>query len=760
MRGSRWSLLKATLLALVVSGFVAVAAYAQANVMRRIVVEGNQRVETSTVESYLMVRPGDTIDAQKLNESLKNLTATGLFEDVRIDLEGDALVIKVKENPIINEIAFEGNKRLEDKVLRDEIQLQPRQVFTRSRVQNAVNRILELYRRNGRYAAKVEPKSIQLDQNRVNLVFEISEGPRTGVAAISFIGNNNFSDGTLRGVIQTTESAWYKLLTSNDTYDPDRLNFDQELLRRFYFAHGYADFQVISAIAELAPDGSSFYITFTVDEGPQFTFGKVDVASSVKDLHSDQLVPLLETRSGTVYNADQIENTVQKLTDEVGKLGYAFVQIDPQIRKNEAKRTVDLVYKVDEGPRVYVERINISGNVRTLDEVIRREFRLSEGDAFNTALLRRSQQRLRNLGFFDTVDIKTLQGSAPDKVIIDVHVAERSTGELSFGAGYSTSDGVLGDITLKETNLLGRGQDLQANVTLSQKRQYYNLSFTEPYFLNRELAAGFDLFRTKTDYQSSSSFDESNTGLTLRLGYPLTESLTHQIRYTIRNDAIQNVDRNASIFIRNEEGDRYTSLVGQSFTYDKRDTRFLPTEGYFLKLDQDLAGLGGDNRFLRHEAHASYYYPFSKNVVLNVGANGGYIFGFGGETVHIANRFFLGGESLRGFQYGGIGPRDKDTDDSLGGNGYYTGSAELRFPLGLPEDLRIFGRTFVDAGTLTGIDVHGPSLQDTGDIRVGAGVGLSWLSPLGPLAIDLAQALVKDSGDKTETFRLSFGTRF
>jgi outer membrane protein insertion porin family len=762
MRASRTSLLRAVAVSLLlVLAFLAGPTLAQTgDTIRRIVVEGNQRIEPSTVESYLTVRPGEPFDAGKLDESLRRLFETGLFDDVSLDRQGDVLVVKVRENPIINRIAFEGNKRLTDDVLTNEIQLRPRVVYTRARVQNAVSRILELYRRNGRYAARVEPKIIELDQNRVDLVFEVNEGPRTGVAGINFIGNEKFSDSTLRGAIQTTESAWYKFLTSDDTYDPDRLQLDQEMLRRFYLARGYADFQVASAVAELTPDGDDFFITFTVEEGPQYRFGQVKLESRISDLGTDQLQQFVQTKQGDVYNADQVEQTIQKLTDEVGRLGYAFAQIEPVTAKNAQELTIDLTYPIQQGPRVYVERIDVRGNLRTLDQVIRREFRIAEGDAFNTALLRRSQQRLRNLGFFETVDVRTQQGSAPDRVIIDVNVTEKSTGELSFGAGYSTSDGVLGDIRLRERNLLGRGQDLSASLTLSQRRQMAELSFTEPYFLERDLAAGFDLFWTETDLQSESSFDERNKGGTLRAGYPLTENLRHLVRYTLRQDDIANVDNDASEFIQDEEGDRISSQVGQSFTYDRRDTRFLPSDGYYLKLDEDVAGLGGDNRFIRHEGRADYYYSLRPDVVLNLGLGAGYIFGILGEDVHIANRFFLGGQNLRGFQYGGVGPRDDDTNDSLGGNLYYVGTAEMRFPLGLPDELRIFGRGFVDAGTLTEIDVSGDNLEDDGSLRVGTGLGLSWLSPLGPLSIDYAVPVVKESGDKTESFRVSFGTRF
>jgi outer membrane protein insertion porin family len=732
---------------------------APTDVIREIAVEGNQRIEATTVRSYLTVAEGDPFDPVELDRSLKNLFATGLFDDVALRREGDALVVSVVENPIINRIAFEGNRHLDDDVLESELQLRPRVVYTRSRVQNAVSRILELYRRNGRFAATVEPKVIQLPQNRVDLVFEINEGPLTKVARVIFIGNEAFSDGTLRDVIQTKETAWYRFLTSDDTYDPDRLAFDQELLRRFYLARGYADFNVRSAIAELTPDGRRFVITFTVEEGPRYDFGEIDLESRVPDLEPEQLRELLETTPGEVYNADQIEDSIIALTERIGELGYAFAEVEPVPRKRDDERTIDLTYVINEGSRVYIERIDIVGNVRTLDEVIRREFRVSEGDAFNTALLRRSRQRIQNLGFFDSVELNTLPGSSPDKTRIEVEVSERSTGELSFGAGYSTSDGPLGDIRLSERNFLGRGQSIEGRFTISARTQEIDLSFTEPYFLDRELAAGVDLFRRSTDFQSEGSFDQRTTGGTLRADYPLTERWRHGGRLTVREDEIKDVDNDASEFIKDEEGSALTVLLGQTLTYDTRDTRFLPSEGYILTLDQDVADFGADTQFLRAEGRASYYYPFTPNWVLNVAGRAGYIVGLG-EDVRLFDRFFLGGQSFRGFQFAGVGPRDEETGDALGGKLLYTGTLEQRFPLGLPEELRIFGRAFVEAGSLSDPDVSGPTVFDSSSIRASAGGGISWLSPLGPIAIDLAHAFLKEDEDETELFRISFGTRF
>lgn len=756
MRGLILRLVMAALLTL---GLAQVASAQTGGTIANITVQGNQRVEQSTVESYLAVHRGEAFDPSALDQSLKNLYGTGLFKDVTLTQDGSTLVVKVVENPIINRIAFEGNKRIEDKVLESEIQLRPRVVFSEARVRDAVQRILDLYRRQGRYAARVEPKTIDLDQNRVDLVFEIDEGEMTRVAAVTFVGNAKFSSNTLRGVIQTRESAWYRFFSSNDTYDPDRMNFDQELLRRFYLARGYADFAVVSAIAELGQDGKDFYLTFTVDEGQQYKFGTIDLTSSVPDVPVEDLRKLITTKEGKVYNADEVEATVQAITDRLGQLGYAFVQVDPQLSKDSNGLTIGVDYAVKEGPRVYVEKINITGNVRTLDEVIRREFRVSEGDPFNSALLRRSEQRVRNLDFFDSVKVTTAQGSAPDRIVINVAVTEKSTGELSFGAGFSTSDGPLGDIRLSERNLLGTGRELSANFTVSGRRQLIQLSYTEPYFLNKEIAAGFDIYRSQTNYQSEANFDEDRTGGTLRATYPLTEYLKHTVRYTLRLDEIRNVDDDASRYIKDEEGSRLTSGPGQSFTYDRRDTTFLPSAGYYFRIDEDLAGFGGDNRWLRHEGRADYYYSIVPDVVLNLGASAGYIFGLGSD-VHLTDRFFIGGQTFRGFDYAGMGPRDKDTDDALGGNAYWVGTTEVRFPLGLPDELRIFGRAFSDFGTLTKIDKSGSDIDDSGNIRMSAGIGLSWVSPLGPLAIDFAQPVIKDSGDKTEIFRLSFGTRF
>ena len=690
---------------------------------------------------------------------LKSLFETGLFADVTIRREGNALVVRVLENPIINRVAFEGNDAIEDNELEAEIQLQPRAVYTRPRVQSDLQRLTEIYRRSGRFAVSIEPKVIQLPQNRVDLVFEINEGPVTEVEVINFLGNTRFSDSALRDEIQTVESAWYRFATSADTYDPDRLTFDRELLRRFYLANGYVDFRVVSAVAELTPDRSGFVVTFSLEEGERYRVAAVDIESRLRDLAPEDLLPIVEIEEGDWYDADQVEDTLVALTEVVGSRGYAFVDVSPAVEPNREARTVDVTFQVDEGPRVYVERIEIVGNVRTLDEVIRREFRLAEGDAYNTALIRRSRQRIMNLGFFNRVDIDSSQGSAADRTVLTVEVSEVPTGELSFGAGISSAEGVLGDIGIRERNLLGRGQELRLGLTVSESRQEVDLSFTEPYFLDRDVAAGFDIFRRTVDLQDESSFDRETIGFVLRAGYPLAERLRHTVSYTLRNDEVSDVSPSTSRFIREQEGETTTSALSHTLDYDLRDSRIDPTDGYFVRAGQEVAGLGGDAQFLKHTLTYGHFYSVADGWVLAGIARAGHILGFD-DDVRIVDRFFLGGRRLRGFEPSGVGPRDAETDDALGGNTFYSLTGELGFPLGLPDELNLRGAIFTDIGSLFSIDDTGPELLDESSPRLSVGAGINFRSPLGPIRLDFARALIKEDFDRTESFRFSFGTRF
>jgi len=731
---------------------------AMAEVVTDIRVAGNQRIDSSAVETYFDVDRGDDVTRYDLDLALKKLYDTGFFADVAVDIKGGVVDVQVVENPSINDVIFEGNDQIDTKDLEAELTLRTRSIYTRTKVQNDLKRLLDVYRRGGRYSAEITPQIIELEQNRVNLVYNIVEGPRAFIQKISFIGNESYDSQTLEKIVNSSRERWYQFLTDSDRYDPDRLQYDQELLRRFYFENGYADFKVKSAIAELSPQRDAFYLTFTIEEGEKYTFGTIDVNSKLAAGRMPNLKEDISTKTGDIYNATEVEDSINRMVDKLSDSGFAFVEINPDVKRRDGK-IIDLTYDIEEGPKVYVERINIYGNMRTLDEVIRREFRLTEGDAYSSSKMKRTEQRLNNLNFFEKVDIQTKPGSTPDKTEIDVAVAEKSTGEITFGAGFSTADGPLADVGITESNFLGRGQQLRARTMFAAKRQMYNVGFTEPYFMDRPVEAGFDLYQTALDYQDEASYAREATGAILKFSYGLSEKLKHQLRYNYELSNITDVDALASTYIKQQEGENSASIFGHSFIYDDRDNRLMPTSGYYWRLNQDLAGVGGDDRFLRHEAQAEYYYPIAKKWTFLLAGSAGNIMGVG-KDVRINQRFYIGSEEIRGFSKAGLGARDLATQDALGGNNYYAGTAEVRFPLGLPEDLGVTGAAFVDAGSLWGIDNSGAGVGDGSNPRASTGFGLAWSSPFGPIRIDFAKALLKEEYDDEELVRFSFGTRF
>ncbi len=735
------------------------AAFAQA-MIRDIRVDGAQRVEPATVLSYMTVKPGDVMSQDNLDRSLKSLFATGLFADVKLRAEGDTLIVNVQENPVINEIAFEGNERIKDEDLISEIQLRPRQAFTRTKVQSDLARLYQVYRRNGRFSVNIEPKIIRLDQNRVNLVFEVQEGKVTTVNSIRFVGNTHFDDDRLRSEISTKESAWYRFISADDRYDPDRLAFDQELLRKFYLSKGYADFAIQSAVAELSDDKENFFVTITVEEGDRYRVGKLDIESAIRNFDAKTLKDKITFKSGDWYNANEIQKTTDALTDALGDLQYAFVAVKPDANRNREQKTVDVIFRISESPKVFVERVNIDGNVRTLDKVIRREVLVSEGDPFSKSKLARSEQKIKNLDYFETVTMSTEQGSAPDKSIVNIGVAEKSTGELSVGAGFSSSDGPLADFSLRERNFLGKGQIAQVSATIAGERTEFDVSFTEPHFLDRDLSAGVDAFHITRDFSDESSFDQKRTGGALRMGYPLSEKWGQTWRYRFEQNEISNIESDASRFIRDQEGERVTSAVEQRITYDSRDSKIFPSDGLLYWLNAEIAGVGGDAQYISGKTGLSWFYPVTDHLIFNMLGETGAISGYGDEDVRINERYFLGGNNMRGFEKAGIGPRDITTDDALGGNYFYRGTAEMSFPLGLPEELGIKGHAFNDIGSLWSLDETGAEIVDESSLRMSAGVGISWRSPFGPLRIDAAQPILDEDFDKHEVVRFNFGTRF
>ncbi len=726
--------------------------------IQRVIVEGTNRIEARTVGTYLRLSVGDPFDASKIDDSIKSLYATGLFKDVSVRREGDNLVVRVVENPIINRIAYEGNKKIEDGDLAAEVPLRPRSVYTATRVQEAVRRMLQLYRRQGRFGATITPKIIQRTQNRVDLVFEINEGAVTGIRRISFIGNSNYSDSSLRGVISTKESAWWRFFGSSDVYDPDKLNFDKELLRRFYLSRGHAEFRVLSAVAELTSDRKGFFVTFTVVEGPRYRFGKSRVRVRLPNVPRKRFVRAISYREGQRYDAGKLERVINRMTDIAGAAGYAFARVRPLTRLDKKKKTVNITFDVREGPRVFVERIEIVGNLRTRDEVIRREVRIAEGDAFNTVRIRQSRRRLTNLGFFEKVTITNRRGSAPDKVIITVRVVEKATGELSLGAGFSTQDGVLGTVGLREKNFLGRGQDVNLTFTLSQRSNQLNFSFTEPYFLNRNLSFGIDAFRVDRSFQDESGFDQLDMGGALRFGFRITENFTQRIFLNFSDKEINDVNSTSPLILR-DQGKSTRVIFGSELRYDTRNSRFDPTDGYVVSLTGEIAGLGGSERFARGLLRGAYHWSIFEGVTLSFIGEAGMVEGIG-KRVRLEDRFYLGGNNFRGFAFAGVGPRDRITDDAVGANKYYVLSVELAFPIGLPKELGVRGRVFADFGSSFDVDVSGPTLFDQSSPRATIGVGISWRSPLGPIQIDLGFAILKNRLDDTQLVNFRFGTRF
>ena len=732
-------------------------------------VEGNQRIEEGTIRSYMVSQPGENFDTERLDRSLKALYATGLFADVSIRRDGSTLVVRVSENPIINRIVFEGNKKLTDDNLRTAVQLRPRAVFTPALAQLDRQKILDEYAKKGRFGARVEPKIIQLDQNRVDLVFEIDDGASTYVSRIAFVGNKAFSEGRLKEIVGSREEAFWRFLSSSDSYDPERVNFDKELLRRFYLRNGYADVEITTANAELSQDRSAFFLTYTINEGERYRVGNITVKSSLRNLDGDVLKQFVQQGSGDWYDGDAVEKTVTALNDEVQSRGYAFVDVKPTISRDKDKKIVDLVFEVGEGPRVYVERIDITGNVRTKDNVIRREFRLAEGDAFNAALVRRSRQRLDDLGYFTSVQVASAPGSAPDKAVINTTVEEKATGELTIGGGYSSDAGALANVGLRERNFIGTGVDAGITGVLAQKRTQLDLSVTDPYFLNRNLVGSANVFIVQNNNQNIAQYNERRVGFSASIGYEFSEHLRQAWTYSLVQRRVYNVADEASIYVKDEAGTSMLSQIGQTLSLDYRDSRVDPRSGFIVRGGTDFAGVGGNVHYVRAKIDGNYYVPLESltgdpewGIVLSAGS--GYLFTLD-DRERIIDRFFLGGDNLRGFQSGGAGPHAINGGDSLGGRFIWTQSTELRFPLPLSPDLGLTGRAFVDLGSLSGLSTKTRSGQtiavaNDSSPRLGAGVGVSWRTPFGLINLDIAPVVVKKHYDQAQFFRFGFGTRF
>ncbi len=730
--------------------------------IKTIDVKGVQRMEPATVLSYLPFEKGDEVSQSELDQALKELYKTGFFSDVKLDVNGSTLTIQVDERPIVAHIAFEGNDKIEENVLMNEIHMKERDVYTPTKLREDVKRLKTIYQRMGLYSAQITTDVETMSRNRVDIVYKIDEGPKNYIEKIRFVGNKHFSSSDLKEELISKEKKWYRFFSSTDTYDPDRLEYDKEMLRRFYYSKGYMDFEIKDVTVQTDEKTKNFIVTFDLDEGKRYRFGTANIQVTLPEVNAQKLEKQITFKKGQIYNAEYIEETIQNITDELGREGYAFVEITPVFKKDPKTQVADVTFKVKEGARVFVNRIDITGNSRTLDKVIRREFRLNEGDPFNTDKIRRSRQRIENLGYFDKVNLKTVPvANAPDKTDIAVDVSEKSTGAFNVGIGWSTYDGLLFEVGVQERNFLGTGKIVGVTASTSGRETQVDLSYTDPYFMDKPISAGFDLFHIDRDYTDDSSYKAKTTGGALRSGWDYSERVRQTVKYTLQQDNVTDIDNDASIYIKEQEGKNVVSMIGQVLSYDTRDNIFNPTEGFYTSLGLDLAGIGGDTRFVRVNANAAKYYEVMDQWVLSVSASAGYIYGLNQE-VRINNRYYLGGSTLRGFDVAGVGARDKATGDALGGDWRVTASTQLMFPLGLPSEFGIKGKVFMDAGMLGKPDGHYAknTIDYNNTPRVSVGTGVLWQSPMGPINIDLGFPIVKEDYDETEVFRLNFGTGF
>lgn len=715
------------------------------DVIRTVTVQGSQRLEPDTILSYIRLRPGQTYTQALGDQALKDLYATELFADVSIRNNGGDVVVQVKENPVINRIILEGNKRLkEDKIL-PEIKLAARQIFTRSKVRADVARIIELYKRQGRFAATVEPKMVMLDQNRVDIVFEISEGPKSKVRQINIIGNEKFGDGKLRGEMVTKQARFFRLFSSGTSYDPDRLAFDQQKLRQFYLTEGYADFRVVSAVAELTPDKRDFIITYVVEEGDRYKFGDVKVDSQLRDFDSEAMSKRLPIKAGDWYNAKMVEDQVDALTETAGAFGYAFADVRPDFARNKEDLTMSVTFRIAEAPRVYVERVDVNGNTLTQDKVVRREFRLAEGDAFNTFQVKRSTNRIKSLGYFqEKFEVEQKPGSAPDRIVLEANVEEKPTGELQLSAGFSSLESFIFQGSIRQNNFRGRGQTIGLSVDYSRFTRSVQVSFTEPYLFDKNISLGVDIYRrdlnsfNQFNSNRNTTYKQATTGFSARVGVPLTEYMSLIGRYTFNLDDVT-LDRDtyylngqcsvllAGRYLCDAIGKRTSSILGASVVYDTLDNRLRPSRGSQIVVSGDVAGLGGSVKYARITANASKFFPVGGGFIFSVRGEGGAIKALSSRSndpliddVRLTDRFFLGEPQIRGFDIRGVGPRvlrkfvksdgtlptdrNQFVDDALGGKYYYLTRAELEIPLGSgARELGLRPSIYVDAGAVWGI---------------------------------------------------------
>ncbi len=746
--------MKKVLLALAFFGVV----FAGGEKISTIKIQGNNRIENQTIVSYLPVKIGDEITIDSLDQCLKALFGTGYFHDVKVHRNGTAVVVEVEENPVINKIAYEGNEKVKDADFKKEIQLRPREVLSYAKIQAAQQRILEIYRRLGRFSAKVDPKIIRLPENRVDLVFEIEEGPTTFIRKIGFVGNKSISSDKLEKAMQSKVWHWYRFFVNDDLYDPDRFLNDQQEIKRYYNNHGYPDMRITSAIAELSPDKTAYFLTFTIDEGKKYNFGDAKITSEIKSVNTELLKEHIKFEKDEEFNNSLIDKTIKELTDALGTMGYAFIEIEPEIKKNFETGVADIELNIKEGPRVYIEAIEIKGNDRTRDHVIRREIKVHEGDAFNSKKIKDAEQALKDLQFFKEVRVQPEEGSAIDRAKLIIDVEEQRTGEVNFGVGYSTLEGPFTSIGVKERNFRGTGQILHSNAMLSKKSMGIDAGIIDPTFLDRDLIGSATVAARQS--KLSRSHKENQYGTELGLGYDLSEMWSQQLDYEIRAEKIHGFNSNASSILMSQSKSALLSEIGQTLNFGKLDSRAAPTKGFVLSYATHFAGVGGTVKYLKHRWSGTFYRPIIvEDVIFKAFGEFGMMQRVG-KTIRVVDSFHMGYTNFRGFDFQGIGPRDARTGDPLNGTRMWRATFEIKFPSGLPEEWKINAAVFNDFGALWQPGQKDRNTQDSKKMRAAAGGAIYWSSPFGPIGIVYSHPYKKEKFDQSKQFQFLFSNIF
>ncbi len=738
-------------------------AMAQSFTFSSIQVEGNQIVDAPTVSGLAQIPRGQSIDAGQLNAAYQRVVNSGLFEEVTFTPRGNTLVISVVEFPIINVISFEGNRRIDNDALAEVTSSEPRRAFSPAQAERDAVAIADLYRARGRFAAEVTPRIIQRPNNRVDLVFEIREGSVVEVERLSFVGNRAYSDARLRRVLETKQAGLLRTFVQRDTFSEERTQLDMALLRDFYLARGYIDFQVLSATPQIAREGDAFFLTYTISEGQQYRVGNVSVSSEIPGVDAADYANLPRVRSGVVFSPTVVEAGIARIEREASRQGLRFARVDPRITRNDRDLTVDIDFTLVTGERVFVERIDIQGNATTLDRVIRRQFRISEGDPLNPREIREAAERIRALGYFADVDVEARTGSAPDQVIVDVDVEETTTGSLGFGVSYARAEGIGGAITFSEQNFLGRGQQVELTLSTTRGSREFTFNFVEPAIQDRDLSVGLFASYRETTSQSWARFDTRELAVSPSIGFPVSEFGRMDLRYTVRADEVRNVDPLASLLLLNDAGRLTTSAIGATYTYDTRRSEFNPGFGVLLRLDQEIAGLGGDRRFARSNLLAVVERQvLGEEVTLRAELEGGVLHMLRGNSRRI-ERYDLS-DYMRGFRPYGAGPRDPLTNDALGGNYFAVARMEADFPLGLPEEYGLTGGAFFDVGSVWGLNDRnaggGATVDASRKWRATAGVSLFWETPIGPLRFNFSRPVRSIAGDRRQNFDITISSRF